>query len=77
MIQTKFVEKTKTQDYVQCLSQKTVPFLDNVEKYGTARQATDKNIIRRMRFASWITMATHTQSEYLILIALHIPCLPS
>jgi hypothetical protein len=38
-----------------------------VEKYGTARQATDDNIIRRMRFACWITKATDTHSEYVIL----------
>jgi hypothetical protein len=42
---------------------------DNVEKYGTARQATDDNIIRRMRFACWVTNATDTHSEYVILIA--------
>ena len=42
---------------------------DNVEKYGTAGQATDDNIIRRMRFACWITKATDTHSEYVILIA--------
>jgi hypothetical protein len=35
-----------------------------VEKYGRARQATDDNIIRRMRFASWISEATDTDSEY-------------
>jgi hypothetical protein len=40
-----------------------------VEKYGTARQATDDNIIRRMRFACLITKATDTHSEYVILIA--------
>jgi hypothetical protein len=40
-----------------------------VEKYGTARQATDDNIIRRMRFACWITKATDTHSEYLVFIA--------
>jgi hypothetical protein len=33
---------------------------DNVEKYGTAREATDDNIIRRMRIACWITKATDT-----------------
>jgi hypothetical protein len=32
-------------------------FLDNVEKYGTVRHATDDSIIRRMRFACWITKA--------------------
>jgi hypothetical protein len=39
-----------------------------MEKYGTARQTTDDNIIRRMRFACWITKATDTHSEYVILI---------
>ena len=41
-----------------------------MEKYGTAGQATDDNIIRRMRFALWITKATDTHSQYVILIAL-------
>jgi hypothetical protein len=40
-----------------------------VEKYGTAGQATDDNIIRRMRIACWITKDTDTQAEYVILIA--------
>jgi hypothetical protein len=40
-----------------------------VEKYGTARQVTDDNIIRRMRFAYRITKATDTHTKYLILIA--------
>ena len=40
-----------------------------MEKYGTARQATHDNIIRRMRIACWITKATDTHSEYVILIA--------
>jgi hypothetical protein len=42
-----------------------------VEKYGTARQATDDNIIRRMRFACWVTKATDTHSQYVILIFFH------
>jgi hypothetical protein len=42
-----------------------------VEKYGTARQTTDDNIIQRMRFACWITKATDTHSEYVIFIAFH------
>jgi hypothetical protein len=29
---------------------KSCPLSDNVEKYGTAGQATEDNIIRRMRF---------------------------
>jgi hypothetical protein len=40
-----------------------------VEKPCTARQATEDNIIWRIRFACWITKATDTNSEYEILIA--------
>jgi hypothetical protein len=40
-----------------------------VGKYGRAMQATDDNIIRRMRFACWVTKATDTHSDYVILIA--------
>jgi hypothetical protein len=63
-----------------------------VENYGTAEEATDYNIIRRMLIACWITKATDTHSEYVILIAfprqqrlqegasellyMHIACLP-
>jgi hypothetical protein len=39
-----------------------------VEKCGRARQATDVNIRRRMRFACWIPEATDIHSEYVILI---------
>jgi hypothetical protein len=39
------------------------------KKYGTAGQATDDNIIRRMRFTCWMTKATDTHSEYIIFIA--------
>jgi hypothetical protein len=38
-------------------SRKSCRLWDNVEKYGRTRQATDDNIIRRMRFACWITKA--------------------
>ena len=37
-----------------------------MEKCGRARQATDDNIIRRMRFAFWMAKATDTHSEYVI-----------
>jgi hypothetical protein len=42
---------------------------DNVEKYCGARQATYDSIIWRMRFTCWITKATDTHSEPIILIA--------
>jgi hypothetical protein len=48
---------------------KIVSLGDNVEKYGTPRQATDDNSIGRMRFACWITKATYVSSEYVILLA--------
>ena len=35
-------------------------FCDVVGKYGKARQATDNNVIRRMRVACWITKVTDT-----------------
>jgi len=37
--------------------------------YGTARHATDDNILRRMRIACWIPKATNTHSECVIHIA--------
>jgi len=37
-----------------------VTFFFNVEKYGTARQATGANLITRMRFACLINKARHT-----------------
>jgi hypothetical protein len=72
MFQTKVVEKIKT----HILSPITFfrlsyRLLYNVEKYGTARQATDDNIIRRVHLACWITKATVTHSEYEMLILLH------
>jgi hypothetical protein len=35
-----------------------------VEKRGTVRQATDNNVIWRMRFANCMKEAANTQSEY-------------
>jgi hypothetical protein len=42
---------------------------DNVKKYFRTGQDTDDNIIRRILIACWITNATDTHSEYVILIA--------
>ena len=39
-----------------------------MEKYGKAGEATDVNIIRRIRTACWIPKATDTRSEYITLI---------
>jgi hypothetical protein len=39
-----------------------------MEKCCTAGEATNYNILRRMRLARWVTNATDTHSEYEILI---------
>jgi len=44
-------------------------FMTYMGKYGKIRQTAADSIIRRLRFALWITKATDTQSEYVILIA--------
>ena len=41
-----------------------------MEKRCRVGEATDANITGRMRFAYWITKATNTYSEYVILIAI-------
>jgi len=35
----------------------------------TERKVVDDNVLRRTRIARWITMATDTYSEYVVLIA--------
>jgi hypothetical protein len=70
MFQTNVVEKIETHILRSIIVSRTsCRLLDNVEKYGRARQATDDNIIRHMRFAWWISKATDTHSEYVLLIA--------
>jgi len=39
------------------------------EDTGRSGQATDDNVIRRIRFVCWVNKATDTHSEYVILIA--------
>jgi hypothetical protein len=61
MFQTKLLEKIKKRILCSIMfSRKSCRFWDNVEKYCTAGQATDDNIIRRMRLAYWIAKATDT-----------------
>jgi hypothetical protein len=55
--------------YSITLFRKSCSLWDSVEKYGRARQVTDDNVMRLMRFACWITKITVTHSEYVILIA--------
>ena len=37
-----------------------------MEKYSIVRQATDDNVIRRMRYARWIRLQPHTECVILI-----------
>jgi hypothetical protein len=48
-----------------------INFMRYVEKYFRARQATDDNIIWRMRIACCVTKATDTHSECVILLLFH------
>jgi hypothetical protein len=64
------LEKIKT--HILCsnsLFRKWCCLRDIVEKYGRARQATDNDIIRRMRFVLWMGNATNTHSEFVIFTA--------
>jgi hypothetical protein len=69
MFQIKVVEKIKT--HIFC----SITFFENravyeiMSKNMVQPDATDDNIIGRMRFECWRTKATDTQSEYVILIA--------
>jgi hypothetical protein len=40
-----------------------------VEKHGRARQTTDDNVTRRMRFTCCTTKAIDTHSEYVLVLA--------
>jgi hypothetical protein len=67
-LQTKFVEKIKI--HTLCSVTSSFPyFVPFVRKYCTAGQATDDKIIRRVLVVCWITKATDTNSEYVIIIA--------
>jgi hypothetical protein len=69
--QTNAVEKIKT--HILCpiifFFRKWCRLWDNVVKYYKAGQDIDENKIWRMGFAYWITKATDTHSEYVVLIA--------
>ena len=62
-VSDKFVEKIKTR-FIYNIFFKSCPLRDNVESYGTARQDTDGNITRHMRFPCWINkLQAHTQNK--------------
>jgi len=73
MCPEKFVEKIKTHALysVSFLQSRSVykKTCRNIEKN---RQATDKNMIRRMHISCWITNFTDTHSEYVIHIAFQL-----
>jgi len=65
MFQRKVVVKIVTN--ILCpitLFRRSCRLWDNVEKYCTAGQATDDNVIGRMPVECWIPTATNTHSEY-------------
>jgi predicted DNA-binding protein YlxM (UPF0122 family) len=66
MFHTYFVEIIKTHNvcYIYIYIRISYRFLDNAEKCCTSRQATDDNIIWRMRIACWILEATKTITKY-------------
>jgi hypothetical protein len=68
MFQAKVVEEFKTHLMFRKLFPKMALLLRYCGKMCTAGQATDDNIIGRMRAAYWIS-ETHTHSDYIILIA--------
>jgi len=72
MFLTQVVEKLKTHFmFNDPFSRKSCRIRDDVEKYGIAGQATDYKIIRHIRIVCWITKATDTHSEYVILTDFH------
>ena len=67
MLQAKFVEKIKTQILctITFFSENYAIYEIMWKKFGRSRQIA----VRRIRCACWITKATNTHSEYVILIA--------
>jgi len=65
MFRSKVVEKIKMHNL------HSIMYSENHagEKYGRPKHATDENVTQRMRFICWVTKATDTHSEYVILIA--------
>jgi hypothetical protein len=53
-------------------SRKSCSLCDNLEKYCKSGQATDDNIIGRMRFAWWTNKATEAHTKCVILIAFRV-----
>ena len=74
MIQPKVVEKIKTHILYSgtfFLFENRVVYENNMEKYGTDGQATDGNIIWRMRLACRVPKAKNKQSRNIYLLLFH------
>jgi hypothetical protein len=70
MLQADVVEEIRTHIiYYIIFFRRSCPFSDNLAKCGRVRQNIDDDIIRRRRFACWITKAADAYSEYVILFA--------
>jgi hypothetical protein len=63
MFETKAVEKVKT-----LFSESRAMYEISGEKICYSRRGRYDNMIRRMRFACWVTKTTNTHSEYVILV---------
>ena len=69
MFHTELVEKIRT--HMSCsvtFSWRFCSLWDNVERYGRTREASDDSIVWCICFACWITKATDSHSEYVILL---------
>jgi hypothetical protein len=60
----KLWRKSKHTCYVNNFSQNSCHIWDNVEKYFTAVQATDENIIWHMSIAFFVTKATNMYPKF-------------
>jgi hypothetical protein len=67
ILHTNVVEKIKTHILCSITFSRESCRLWDVVKYFTTGHATD-NTIRRIRIACWVTKATHTHSEWVIII---------
>jgi len=63
-----FVLRMRNVSDKRCRGNKNTRLWDGVEKYGTAGQATDDSMMRRMSFECRITEAKDKHSDYVILI---------
>jgi len=64
MFRTKVAEEVNT--HILC---SVLPPRSNVQNYFTAGQAADDNRTLRMRIACWVSKATNTRLDCVILIA--------